>query len=70
MAKLRSFYDVYQVGDFQSEEYIETLEFRSPQALDIYLGKLKQLTRRDYIGRLSMLLVREPEGYVHGNRRV
>ncbi|VVB50647.1 Uncharacterised protein [uncultured archaeon] len=63
MAKLRLIYDIYLVkGPFSEEEYIETLEFGTTKALAEYLDKLRETTKQDYVGRISLLLVKDKEG--------
>jgi hypothetical protein len=69
MAKLRTVYDIYQIGEpLPDEEYIETLEFETPQLLEEYLLRLRDVTKRDYTGRLAVLLVRDKKGKVHERR--
>lgn len=63
MGKLRLIYDIYIVkGMLPKEEYIETLEFGSTQGLAVYLDELRKNTGYDYVGRISLLLVRNKEG--------
>lgn len=66
MGKLRTVYDIYMLEALEGlppvEEYIETLEFDTPQALSIYLDKLRKVTGNDFTAKLSLLWVKQKEG--------